>query len=88
MTPTTSPAALTLHGYMDLPLDTKAVAGFCHYQPSEHGQVPGAGLIIGENEDGIVRVKCDDPRYWRRVEAAARENASFLEEAQRNGLAA
>ncbi len=82
------PAALTLPGYMDLPLDTRDVTASCHYQPSEHGQVAAAALILGESgPDGPVRAVSRDPQYWRRIEAAARECASFLEEARRSAAA-
>lgn len=87
MTGTTGPAALTLHGYMDLPLDTGNVTTSVHYRASDHGQIPGASLALGENSDGPVRLRSEDPQYWREIEAGAAENARFLEGDQRGAAA-
>lgn len=87
MAGTTSPAALVLHGYLDLPLDTQNVTVSVQYRASDHGQIPGTTLSLGDNADGPVRVRCEDPTYFRRIEAAARECASFLEDAQRGAAA-
>lgn len=85
MTCTPGPAALTLPGaFKDLPLDTQDVTASTHYRLTEYGQLPEAGLIIGESQqNGNVLLKCQDPRYWQRIEAQARECARFLEDAQR-----
>lgn len=84
----TASAALVLHGYMDLPLDTRNVTTSVHYRGSEYGQIPGMTLALGDNADGPVRVRCEDAAYFRRLEAAARDCASFLEGEQRSGVAA
>jgi hypothetical protein len=72
---------------MDLPLDTHGVTASCHYRLTGAGQAPEAALILGENKDGPVRVKCEDAQYWRKIEAAAGENAQFLEDAHRGAAA-
>lgn len=76
-----------LNGYLDLPLDTGNVATSGHYRASEYGQIPGASLTLGASTDGPVRLRSEDASYWRRIEAAARENALFCEEG-RTGAAA
>lgn len=87
MTGTTGPAALAMAGYLDLPLDTQNVTTSVHYRASDHGQIPGASLTLGESPDGAVRVRSEDPRYWRLIESYARDNAALLESAQRGAAA-
>ena len=84
---TCTPAALTLPGYLDLPLDTQDVTASPHYRLTEGGQVPEGTLILGTSKDGPLRLECTDARYWRRIEAEARQNAQFLEDAQRSAAA-
>lgn len=86
----TGPAALTLPGIVtDLPLDTGHTGASVHYRASEYGQVAETSVILGETlQHGIVRAGSLDPAYYRRIEAAARECAMFLEGAQRSGAAA
>jgi hypothetical protein len=89
MTRIPGPAALTLPGIVtDLPLDSGHVGPSTHYHLTEYGQIPEASVIVGETRDhGVVRLGSNDPDYYRRLEAAARECASFLEDAQRAAAA-
>jgi len=82
MTRAAASAALTLPGYLDLSLDAQDVTASAHYRLTEAGQVPDANLLLGTSKDGPLRLECTDPRYWRRIEAEARKNAQFLEDAQ------
>lgn len=84
---TCTPAALTLPGYLDLPLDGQNAAESCHYRATEHGPAAEAGLILGVSKDGPVRLKSQDLDYWRQIRDEAGKNVRFLEDAQRSAAA-